>query len=91
MAEVTLILNNKEHKLQVRETEKILDAALKAGIDAPYSCRSSICSTCMAKLVKGHVEMEMNHVLTDQELEEGFVVTCQSKPTTPEVVLTYDF
>lgn len=90
MAEVTIILNGKEHKLEVGAKEKILDAALKADIDAPYSCRSAICSTCMAKLIEGEVDMEMNHVLTDGELEEGYIVTCQSRPVTDHVKISWD-
>ncbi|MEX2597561.1 MAG: 2Fe-2S iron-sulfur cluster-binding protein [Salibacteraceae bacterium] len=90
MAEVTIILDGKENIIQVG-SETILEAALKAGIDAPFSCRSAICSTCMALLVEGEVEMEMNHVLTDEELEEGFVVTCQSHPKTDKVKISYDY
>ena len=90
MAEVTIILDGKEQTISVG-TETILEAALKAGIDAPFSCRSAICSTCMAQLVEGTVEMEMNHVLTDEELEEGFVVTCQSHPTSDKVKISYDY
>jgi ring-1,2-phenylacetyl-CoA epoxidase subunit PaaE len=90
MAEVTIIMDGKERTITVDPKDKILDAALKAGLDAPYSCRSAICSTCMAKLEEGKVEMEMNHVLTDGELEERYIVTCQSRPTTDKVVINYD-
>jgi ring-1,2-phenylacetyl-CoA epoxidase subunit PaaE len=90
MAEVTLVLDGKEHTLQVG-SETILEAALRAGIEAPYSCRSAICSTCMAKLEEGQVTMEVNNVLTDEEVEEGFIVTCQSHPTTDKVRINYDF
>lgn len=90
MAEVTIVLDGKEHVIEVG-SETILEAALKAGIDAPFSCRSAICSTCMAQLVEGEVKMDMNHVLTEEELEEGFVVTCQSHPTTDKVKVSYDF
>jgi ring-1,2-phenylacetyl-CoA epoxidase subunit PaaE len=90
MATVIIEIDGKEHSIQVEKKDKILDAALKAGIDAPYSCRSAICSTCMAKLVEGEVEMEMNHVLTDEELEEGYIVTCQSHPVTDVVKINYD-
>ena len=90
MAEVTIILDDKEHTIQVG-SETVLEAALKAGVDAPFSCRSAICSTCMAQLVEGKVEMEMNHVLADEELEEGFIVTCQSHPTTDKVKISYDY
>ena len=90
MATVIIEMDGKEHTIQVDKKEKILDVALKSGVDAPYSCRSAICSTCMAKLVEGKVEMEMNHVLTDEELEEGFIVTCQSHPATDVVKISYD-
>ena len=90
MAEVIIELDGKEHSIQVG-SETILEAALKAGIDAPFSCRSAICSTCMAKLEEGEVSMDQNHVLTDEEVEEGFVVTCQSHPTTDRVKISYDF
>lgn len=91
MAEVTIILDGKEHTIAVQESEKILDVALRNGIEAPYSCRSAICSTCMAKLLEGRVEMEMNYVLTDGEINEGFIVTCQSHPKTEKVRISYDF
>jgi len=91
MAKVTIILEGKEHEIDVDKNTKILDAALDAGIEAPFSCKSSICSTCMAKLEEGEVEMEMNHVLTDEEVEEGFIVTCQSHAKTDKVKINYDF
>jgi ring-1,2-phenylacetyl-CoA epoxidase subunit PaaE len=90
MAEVTLVLDGKEHTIEVG-SETILEAALKAGVDAPFSCRSAICSTCMGQLIEGEVKMDMNHVLTDEEVEEGFVVTCQSHPTTEKVKISYDY
>ena len=90
MAEVTLTLDGKERVITVG-SETILEAAIKAGIEAPFSCRSAICSTCMAKLEEGTVKMDMNHVLTDEELDEGYIVTCQSHPTSDKVRITYDF
>lgn len=70
--------------------ETVLDAADRAGIDLPYSCRAGVCSTCRAKLLKGTVEMEQNHALEDWELAEGFVLCCQARPTSSEIELTYD-
>ena len=90
MALVKIRLDGKQYEIEVGKDEKILDVALEKGVDAPYSCRSAICSTCMAKLVSGEVDMEMNYVLTDQELEEGFIVTCQSKPLSDVVEIDYD-
>lgn len=90
MAEVTITLNGKQHVIEVKQGEKILDAALRLKLDAPYSCRSAICSTCMAKLESGEVEMEMNHVLTDGEVSDGYIVACQSIPKTDKVSITWD-
>jgi len=90
MAELTIVLDGKEHQIQVG-SESILEAALKAGVDAPFSCRSAICSTCMAQLVEGEVKMDMNHVLTDEEVAEGYIVTCQSHPVTDKVKISYDY
>ncbi len=90
MAEVTLILDGKERVITVG-SETILEAAIKAGVEAPFSCRSAICSTCMAKLEEGTVKMDMNHVLTDEELADGYIVTCQSHPTSDKVRINYDF
>lgn len=87
---VKITLDGKKHEIEVGKEQKILDAALGKGVDAPYSCRSAICSTCMAKLVSGEVKMEMNYVLTDEELEQGYIVTCQSRPITKVVEIDYD-
>lgn len=71
-------------------SESILDAAGRAGIDLPFSCRAGVCSTCRTKLVRGNVEMKENYALEDWELEQGFILACQSHATTPEIELTYD-
>jgi ring-1,2-phenylacetyl-CoA epoxidase subunit PaaE len=71
-------------------TESILDAAARAGIDLPFSCKAGVCSTCRTKLVRGQVEMVQNYALEDWELEAGFILACQSHAKTPEIELTYD-
>jgi ring-1,2-phenylacetyl-CoA epoxidase subunit PaaE len=71
-------------------TESILDAAGRAGVDLPFSCRAGVCSTCRTKLVRGKVEMKENYALEDWELEQGFILACQSHATTPEIELNYD-
>lgn len=68
----------------------ILDTLIDAGYDPPYSCTSGVCTTCMAKLHKGTVEMEVNYGLDEDEVKEGFILTCQSHPTSDEIELTYD-
>jgi ring-1,2-phenylacetyl-CoA epoxidase subunit PaaE len=71
-------------------TESILDAAARAGVDLPFSCKAGVCSTCRTKLVRGQVEMMQNYALEDWELEQGFILACQSHAKTPEIELTYD-
>ena len=73
-----------------RGQPSILDAASAAGLEVPYSCTSGVCGTCRARLVEGEVRMERNFALDKQEVAAGFVLTCQSHPTTARVVLSFD-
>lgn len=68
----------------------ILDAAIEAGVDAPFSCKGAVCCTCRAKVLEGKVKMDANFALTDAEVEEGFILTCQAHPLTETVVVDYD-
>lgn len=68
----------------------ILDAALEAGLDAPFSCKGAVCATCRAKVLEGKVRMTKNFALTPEEVAEGFILTCQSHPITEKVVIDYD-
>ena len=70
--------------------ETVLEAALNYGLDAPYSCKGGVCSTCRAKVLEGSVHMKNNLTLTDKEVEEGYILTCQSKPTSAKLKITYD-
>jgi ring-1,2-phenylacetyl-CoA epoxidase subunit PaaE len=70
--------------------ESILDAALKSGADLPYACKGGVCCTCRAKVTEGEVEMEVNYALEHDEVEKGFVLTCQSHPRTERVVIDFD-
>ena len=70
--------------------EAILDAALKEGVDLPYACKGGVCCTCKAKLVEGEVEMEVHWGLEDEEIEQGYILTCQSHPKTDRVVVDFD-
>lgn len=72
------------------ESESILDAALKQGADLPYACKGGVCTTCKAKLLEGKVSMDVNWGLEPDEVEKGFVLTCQSHPETDTVVLDFD-
>lgn len=68
----------------------ILDASIEAGVDAPFSCKGAVCCTCRAKVLEGKVKMDNNFALTDAEVEEGFVLTCQAHPLTEKVVIDFD-
>jgi ring-1,2-phenylacetyl-CoA epoxidase subunit PaaE len=68
----------------------VLDAAVQAGVDAPFSCKGAVCCTCRGKVLEGQVKMDANFALTDKELEEGFILTCQAHPLTEKVVIDYD-
>lgn len=70
--------------------DTILDTALKLGADLPYSCRGGVCCTCKARLLEGKVEMDMNWGLEKEEVEQGYILTCQSHPRTPKVVVDFD-
>ena len=63
--------------------ELVLDAVLKQNIDAPYSCQGGVCSTCIARVTEGKADMVKNQILTDGEIEDGFILTCQAHPLTP--------
>ncbi|MEI8137041.1 MAG: 2Fe-2S iron-sulfur cluster-binding protein, partial [Bacteroidota bacterium] len=64
--------------------------AIEAGVDAPFSCKGAVCCTCRAKVLEGKVKMDANFALTDTEVEEGFILTCQAHPLTEKVVIDYD-
>jgi len=87
---LTIVLDGKKHQMQMSSSDKILDVALAAGLDLPYSCRGGVCCTCRAKVMQGSVEMEKNFTLEKWEAEQGFVLSCQAKPTSKEVVMSFD-
>ncbi|HXZ01147.1 MAG TPA: 1,2-phenylacetyl-CoA epoxidase subunit PaaE [Stellaceae bacterium] len=90
VAEVEAVLDGIRHRFPVAAEETVIEAALAAGLELPYSCRGGMCCTCRARLVSGKVEMERNYSLEPWELEAGYVLTCQSRPKTATLVLDYD-
>jgi len=72
------------------DNDSILDAALKQGADLPFACKGGVCCTCKAKLLEGEVEMDVNWGLEHEEVEQGFILTCQSHPKTEKVVVDFD-
>jgi ring-1,2-phenylacetyl-CoA epoxidase subunit PaaE len=87
---VKIIYDGNEREFEVSEKETILEAALDAGYDPPYSCMVAACCTCRAKLISGKVEMDDRESLTDAEVARGYVLTCQSHPKSHGIVLNYD-
>ncbi len=68
----------------------ILDAAYKAGADAPFACKGGVCCTCKAKVLRGEVSMDVNYALTPEEVEQGYVLTCQAHPKSNDVLISFD-
>ncbi|MCG2616132.1 phenylacetate-CoA oxygenase/reductase subunit PaaK [Terrimonas sp. NA20] len=79
-----------EFELAPDSEDSILDTALKLGADLPYSCRGGVCCTCKAKLTEGKVEMEMNWGLEEEEVKQGYILTCMSHPRSAKVVVDFD-
>jgi ring-1,2-phenylacetyl-CoA epoxidase subunit PaaE len=90
-AQVTVIQYGIETNFELKtDDSSILDAAIEAGVDAPFSCKGAVCCTCRAKIIEGEVKMDANFALTDAEVAEGFILTCQSHPLTEKVIIDYD-
>ncbi|MCC1483505.1 ferredoxin--NADP reductase [Winogradskyella immobilis] len=87
---IKIIVDDEEFKFEMSQDQSILDAALKEKIDAPYSCQGGICSSCIARITEGEAIMRQNNILTDAEVAEGLVLTCQAHPKTATVVVDYD-
>ncbi|MBS0374179.1 MAG: 2Fe-2S iron-sulfur cluster binding domain-containing protein [Proteobacteria bacterium] len=89
-AEVTVIMDGRRRGFPMIAGRTILESAEAAGLTLPYSCRAGVCSTCRTKVVAGSVEMERNQALEDWEVEAGFVLCCQARPTGARTELSYD-
>jgi ring-1,2-phenylacetyl-CoA epoxidase subunit PaaE len=87
---VTVLVDDEETTFDMSQKMTLLDAALKQGIDAPYSCQGGICSSCIARIVSGSAEMKKNSILTDREIAEGLTLTCQAHPTSAEIYIDFD-
>jgi len=90
MKTVKITCDDLEYNLDTTKDITILELALENDVDAPYSCQGGICSTCMARIIKGSVMMDNNQILTDEEVEEGLVLTCQSRITSNHIEVSYD-
>ena len=72
------------------ESESILDAALKQGADLPYACKGGVCTTCKAKITEGEVKMDVNWGLEQEEIDKGFILTCQAHPVSGRITVDFD-
>ena len=87
---LTIVLNGVKTELEMSPAQSVLEAGTSAGLDLPFSCTAGVCSTCRAKVCDGAVEMDRNYALEPWEVAAGFVLTCQSHPTTDRVTVDYD-
>lgn len=88
---VNIILDGRELIVEVsKQDDSILDAALRAGADLPYACKGGVCATCKCKVLEGQVEMAVNYSLEEDEIQKGYVLSCQARPTKANVRLSFD-
>jgi len=88
--EVTVLLDDEELCFTMDQKDDILAAALRNGVDAPYSCQGGVCSSCLGKVTQGTAVMVKNSILTDDEVKEGFILTCQAHPTSSKISIDFD-
>ena len=90
VTQLTVTLDGETETFELPAGETILRASIEQGLSVPYACESGVCSTCKAKCKKGKVEMRSNSVLSDSEIEDGYILTCQSEAISDEVEVDYD-
>jgi ring-1,2-phenylacetyl-CoA epoxidase subunit PaaE len=89
-SQIKVVVDDEEFEFTMSQDTLILDAALDEDIDAPHSCQGGICSSCIARVTEGTAVMGKNQILTDSEVAEGLILTCQAHPTSAKVVIDYD-
>jgi ring-1,2-phenylacetyl-CoA epoxidase subunit PaaE len=87
---VTLILDGEEVSFEMSRDEVVLDIALSKGIDVPYSCQGGVCLTCMGKIEEGKADMIVNQLLSEDEINDGCLLTCQAVPKSETLKINYD-
>ena len=89
-SEITILLDDETTTFKMQQNDNILKAALAKDLDAPYSCQGGICSSCLAKITEGKAIMKSNSILSKEEVEEGYILTCEAHPTTAKITIDYD-
>jgi len=87
---ITIKVDSFETTIKGSKDQTILDAALENDVDAPYSCQGGACATCIGRLVSGNAAMQQNHILTDEEIDDGLILTCQALPLSSSLYVDYD-
>ncbi len=87
---VTIVFDREQLSVPRREGETLLESARRAGMTPPFSCEAGNCGTCMAKLLEGTATMRVNDALDDDEVADGYVLTCQAVPDCDAVTVSYD-
>jgi len=88
--QISITVDDETTTFEMSQKQTILEAALDEDLDAPYSCQGGICSSCLARVTEGEATMRQNNILTESEIAEGLILTCQAHPTTPSIVIDYD-
>ena len=87
---LTVVIDGKSHEMSMHRDQHVLDVALNAGLDLAYSCKAGVCCTCRAKVLHGAVSMDKNFTLEGEEMAQGFVLSCQARPTSDQLTVSYD-
>jgi ferredoxin len=87
---VTILLDRQKASVARVANETLLESARRAGLSPPFSCEAGNCGTCMAKLVEGKATMRVNDALDEDEVAEGYILTCQGVPDTESVTVEYE-
>lgn len=82
-------INGQTHNIRWPRDQTLTDAMLAAGVDAPFSCKAGKCATCACQLVSGEVAMDYNEILTEEDIAEGYILSCQATPVTQEVKVEF--
>jgi len=88
--EIEVVLDDETFSFAMDQKQLVLDAVLAKDIDAPYSCQGGVCSSCIARVKEGEAKMVNNQILTDSEIAEGLILTCQAHATTSKLTIDYD-
>ena len=85
-----IVVDGETFTIEMNQKQTLLDAALKQGIDVPYSCQGGICSSCICKITEGTAELKKNQILSDEELADGLTLACQAYPTSEVLKIDFD-